>query len=108
DYYVLNASQAVKEGMVAQYVAAFDDARKATITNILNAKEMFVSERMLALETINQNGGIADPILRNATIFNMVMEMSSVNSKLDILRVAFEENELCNLIAQAMADTVEN
>lgn len=108
DSFVSGASQAEKQGIVAMYLTAFNNDQKAAITSILESLELYGSERMLALETINQQGGIPNQTQRNAQIFNLVMEMVSVNSRLDILRIALEESSFCELVALSTAETEQN
>ncbi len=108
NFFLSGASQAEKQGIVSMYLAAFSATQKASITALLETRDLYSGERMLALETINQQGGIPDQMQRYAQIFDLVMEMVSVNSRLDILRLALAESSFCQLIASSTTETKEN
>ena len=87
-----------QESIMALYTADFDTAYKAWIIDLLAQRQAYEIERNNALEAINQEGGIADPVLLRAEIFNRVMVAVSAQSKLDILRIAVENEQFTQLI----------
>lgn len=96
-----------QESIMALYTADFDTAYKAWIIDLLAQRQAYEIERNNALEAINQEGGIADPVLLRAEIFNRVMVAVSAQSKLDILRIAVENEQFTQLIQIITGKTLE-